>query len=155
LSAALTACLMVRDQFPRDSWYHLCGIVLFSTSKLVSLLLLAPGLLRQFTPARLLGYLFWLGLRPQPFLDNTPLSPEPRHSLWLTGLVNLAVGGVLLWAVPHWLPAATPDWLRIWIGIVGFSLFILFGVFDWIAALYRWRGVPVEKLWDNPLAATS
>src|SRR5262249_45473301 len=29
------------------------------------------------------------------------------------------------------------------------------GIFDLAAALYRQFGVPVEKLWDNPLAATS
>jgi alginate O-acetyltransferase complex protein AlgI len=39
--------------------------------------------------------------------------------------------------------------------MVGFSLFVHFGLFDLLAAFWRRKGVPVEKLFSNPWRSAS
>ena len=39
--------------------------------------------------------------------------------------------------------------------MVGFSLFLHFGLFDLLAAFWRSKGIPVEKLFSNPWRSTS
>src|SRR5262249_25650921 len=60
-----------------------------------------------------------------------------------------------LWTIPSWLPANSPVWLRAWVGMVGFSLFVHFGLFDLLAAHWRSNGIPVEKLFSNPWRSAS
>jgi hypothetical protein len=116
------------------------------------------------------GYLLWPGLRPQPFLAEVGRISNPSSSAkdgleirptleWKRllgwGLVNLLVGGALLWGAPAVLPAEAPLIVRLVVGLVGFGWFMLLGVMDVVAVLYRLAGVPVEKLWDCPVAARS
>src|SRR5437764_471485 len=75
-----------------------------------------------------------------------------------TGLVlahNSRRLAIAIWAVPRWLPTNSPTWLRAWTGMVGFSLFIHFGLFDLMAAFWRTMGIPVGKLFSNPWRSVS
>jgi alginate O-acetyltransferase complex protein AlgI len=147
------ACVLVRDRMDMNPWVGLSVLVLLVTSKAATLLRLDAGDRRRLSRGRLLAYLCWPGLRPAPFLKGAP--PARPQPLWRNGLVSLASGAVLLWVVPLWLPPATPWPARLTIAAAGFALVTGFGLMDWWAALYRGLAFPVEKLWDNPAAATS
>lgn len=146
--------LATRSQMEAASWSLLSSFLFFWTSKAATLLRLPRTVLCRFTTGRLIGYLFWPGMQPGPFLQPTA-SGTGASSLWQTAAVNLFTGVGLLWVLPQMFPADTPLSVRVWVGMIGYTLFLLFGVFDMTAAIYRLCGVPVEKLWHNPVAATS
>jgi hypothetical protein len=151
----MAGCLMLRDRFDSGSWTLLCAGTLFATAKAATLGRLDGPMRRRLSGRGLLAYLGWPGLRPQPFLRDAAPTPEPRPPLAVTSLVNLTAGAALLWLVPLLLPTSTSALVRIGVGIAGFCLVLLFGVMDGWAALLRRGGVPVEKLWRNPPAASS
>jgi len=146
--------LALRDRLELLTWCQVATWLFFGTSKAATLLRLGRITLREWTAGRLLGYLLWPGMQPRPFL-RPAVAARGISSLWATGAINLLTGSWLLWVVPHLFPTETPLLGRVCVGIVGYAFFMLFGIFDLVAALYRQCGVPVEKLWDNPLAATS
>src|SRR5262245_36068969 len=67
-----------------------------------------------------------------------------------------AVGAALCLSIVPWLmPVDWPALLLVASGLVGYTLLVLFALFDAWALAYRACGVGVEKLWHNPAAATS
>ncbi len=152
VGGGVVGCALLRDRVEMMAWANLAALTFFATSKAATLLRLEAGERRRLSWVRLLAYVLWPGMRPEPFLGGAPAAPQP---LGRTGLVNLVCGAVLLWVVPVWLPAGTPWEARIATAITGFALVVLFGMMDGWAALYRRLGIPAEKLWDNPPAATS
>jgi alginate O-acetyltransferase complex protein AlgI len=150
----IVGMMAARDRMEASAWTGLASCLFFWTSKAATLLRLERATLRRFTAGRLVGYLFWPGMQPGPFLQP-PTSAVGMSSLWFTGAVNLLTGGVFLWVLPHLLPTDTPLSVRIWAGLIGYVMILLFGIFDLTAAVYQQCGVPVEKLWNNPLGATS
>jgi alginate O-acetyltransferase complex protein AlgI len=129
-------------------------VVLLVTWKFASLLCLPPGTWPRFTPLRFLAYCIWYGMQPQQFLRGfTPTLGTPVPTI--RGLVlNIAGGALLVWGVPYLLPDATPLTVRFWIAMAGFTLFLI-ARFDLYGLVFRAVGIPVEKLWDCPIAATT
>jgi Membrane bound O-acyl transferase family len=151
----MLACVPARDHLSLGNFYLLCGFTLFSTSKAATLIRLDRNSRKRLSWKRLLAYFFWCGLKVEPFLKDGNAGRPPRHSLWLTGLMNLTIGGVFLWVVPHLLPEETPQRLRLILGMVGYAYWIIFGTMDLWAAVYRLCGIAVEKQFDNPARAES
>jgi alginate O-acetyltransferase complex protein AlgI len=146
--------LALRDRLEIQSWCQVATWLFFGTSKAATLLRLGKTIPGQWTAGKLIAYLLWPGMQPRPFLQ--PSVPAVGiSSLWATGAINLLTGSFLLWVVPHVFPTEMSLLGRLCVGIIGYAFFVLFGIFDLAAALYRQCGVPVDKLWDNPLAATS
>jgi alginate O-acetyltransferase complex protein AlgI len=152
-SFALGAVL--REVMDGRGWAYVWALAFFITSKMAMLLRLDAAAWRRLSWGRLLAYFAWLGMRPEPFLEGAPAAPALRPSLWISGLLHLAAGACFLWVVPRALPSATPWIVRVWIGVVGYAFVFIFALTDGWAALYRYGGVPVEKLWVNPPAARS
>jgi alginate O-acetyltransferase complex protein AlgI len=134
----------------------LVGFTLFFGFKFLTLLRLDAACLERFSASRLAGYLLlWPGFRPQPFLYDPGCQKLSSRFLWINGCVQLAAGCIAIWGIPRWLPARTPARLFAWVGMVGFSLCLHFGLFDLLAAFWRSRGIPVEKLFSNPWRSAS
>ena len=67
-------------------------------------------------------------------------------------LINLAIGGVLVWAVARQCP--TP-FVSTWTCMVGFVILLHSGLFTMLAAFWRGQGRDVIPLMNAPLLATS
>jgi alginate O-acetyltransferase complex protein AlgI len=130
-------------------------IALMGTWKVATLLCLPPGDWARFPWYRLVAYCVWFGMQPRLFLVGyEPDADAPRPTL-RSLLLNAATGEVLLWLVPRVLPASTPLTVRVWIGLVGFGFIGLMARFDFYALVFRVLGIPVEKLFVCPVAATT
>jgi hypothetical protein len=136
-------------------WAEGSTFVLFVTSKIATLLCMAPDDRRRLSWGRFVAYLLWPGMQPRHFLpERTPADARPAPTV-AGMLLNAAAAAVFLWVVPWLMP---PDWpvsLRVASGMIGYFLLVLFAVFDGLALLYRACGIGVEKLWHCPIASTS
>ncbi len=146
--------LAIRNRWEAWLWMWIVGFTLFFGFKLLTLLRLDRAWLKKLSPGMMAAYwLFWPGLRPQPFLD--PRRSLTSRFLWVNGCVQIAAGGIAIWGIAPWLPVNSGTWLFAWVGMIGFSLCVHFGFFDLLTAFWRSRGVPVEKLFSNPWRSAS
>lgn len=103
--------------------------------------------MRRLAPGRALGYwALWPGMDSRPFAVTAPRSGA---GLLAWGILKMASGALLL-SVRSGVPAL--DVLRVFAGI---GLLVHFGVCDALAGFWRMRGVPVGRLFVNPLASTT
>jgi len=137
------------------AWAEATAAVLWTTSKIATLVCMPPDDRRRLSWGRFIAYLFWPGMQPGHFLpERTPANSRPAPTV--SGmLLNAVTAVVFLWVLPSLMPADWPQWLRLVSGQVGNGFLILFAIFDAWALLCRACGVGVEKLWHCPLAATS
>ena len=139
----------------QGQWFGLLLFLYFGPFKIAALIGLSSAERRQWTWRRLLAFFIWIGVQPRPFLPSySPPGTEPRPT-WRGCLLNLLTGAVLLWGVAFLYPPETPLLVRAWTGLVGVAFLRLFAGFDAWVLIYRLLGVPVEKVWVNPVAATS
>jgi alginate O-acetyltransferase complex protein AlgI len=147
---------LLRDLSAPWLWMWFAAFAIFFGFKLLTLIGLDATARQSLSLVRLAAYLFlWPGLRPGVF--GQMVGERRLHSgfLWPNGYLQLMLGVIAIWVVPRWLPTNTPIWLRAWMGMVGFSLFVHFGLFDLLAAMWRTLGVPVEELFSNPWRSVS
>lgn len=136
-------------------WLALAVLLYFGPLKGATLIALTREERRRWTPGRLLAFFVWIGLQPRPFLSgHEPPAGQPRPT-WSGVLLNMATGAVLLWGVPWLLPAGTPLLARAWIGLAGIDFLRLLAGFDVWALIFRLLGFGVDKVFDNPVVATS
>lgn len=155
LLGGLAAFWLLRPVLDTQAWNYGQLLVLFSTSKVATLLCLPDAERRGLRWSRLAAFLVWPGMQPRLFLPGRSMdasSPAPT----LRGcLANLLTGVAFLWVLPALVPASTPRSVRVGLGLVGFGFLALFALMDaWVMA-YRRCGIAVDKLWVCPLAATS
>jgi hypothetical protein len=136
-------------------WFALMMFVYFVPFKIAALIALTPEERRQWTWRRLVAFFLWIGLQPRPFLRGYALSGTEPRPTWRGFLLNVLTGAVLVWGVAWLLPEGTPPLVRAWIGLIGVAWMRLFGGFDLWALIFRLMGFPVEKVFVNPLSATS
>src|SRR5271166_6759595 len=130
-------------------------VVLLLTWKIASLLCLPPAAWARLTSLRLLAYCVWIGMQPQQFLIGQKTATGAPIPTWPGFLLNVLTGAVLLYLLPRVLPAATPQAVRFWIALVGFSFLAFFARLDLWALIFRAAGIPVEKPWHCPVASTT
>jgi membrane bound O-acyltransferase family protein len=111
---------------------------------------------------RWLGFsVLWFGMRPGLFsrAGNKPLSGS--RDLLVMGLGRLVLGlGLIflaraIWEWREWLGAEPARWLATAPLLAGLSLALHFGVFNVLAAFWRWRGVDCRPLFRAPILSTS
>ena len=101
--------------------------------------------LRRLAFARAVGYLaFWPGMDARPFSETVP---GAGGGLLAWGLLKMAAGAALL-GTHVGLPVL--DAVRVFAGI---GLLVHLGICDVLAGFWRLRGVPVGRLFVNPLAS--
>jgi hypothetical protein len=101
--------------------------------------------MRRLAPGRAIGYwMLWPGMDARPFAET---APGAGAGLLAWGLSKMALGGALL-LVRTGVPEL--EVIRVFAGI---GLLVHFGICDVLAACWRLRGVPVERLFVNPLAS--
>lgn len=101
--------------------------------------------MRRLAFGRALGYwALWPGMDSRPFAETAPAA-GPGLLAW--GLLKMSAGAALL-CVRVGVPAL--DVVRVFAGI---GLLVHFGLCDVLAGFWRLRGVPVERLFVNPLAS--
>jgi alginate O-acetyltransferase complex protein AlgI len=102
---------------------------------------------RRLAFGRALGYwALWPGMDPRPFARTVP-GAGPGLLVW--GLLKAGAGAALL-SVRADLPAL--DVARVFLGI---GLLVHFGICDALAGAWRMLGVPVDRLFVNPLASAT
>jgi alginate O-acetyltransferase complex protein AlgI len=102
---------------------------------------------RRLAPARALGYwAFWPGMDSRPFARTVP-GAGPGLFAW--GLLKAGAGAALL-SVRAGVPAV--DVARVFLGI---GLLVHLGICDALAGFWRMLGVPVDRLFVNPLASAT
>jgi hypothetical protein len=102
-----------------------------------------------------LGYLFaWVGMDARNFLRGKRdiVAPKPRDWLLATGKVFLGV--VLIWFVARRFLVTQPLAAG-WVGMVGFILFLHFGLFQLLALAWQRAGVNAQPIMREPLRSTS
>lgn len=100
-------------------------------------------------PSRRAGlYLLWPGMDPRPFEGER--RPDFRGT-WLVarGCVEMAAAIVLFSLRP-----ASPL-ARAWLAIAGGIAFVHLGLFDALSGLFRWNGLPVERICPSPWRSKS
>ena len=101
--------------------------------------------MRRMAFARGVGYwALWPGMDARPFGTT---APSEGGGLVAWGLLKMAAGATLL-LVRAGHPAL--DLVRVFAGI---GLLVHFGICEVLAGFWRLRGVPVERLFVNPLAS--
>ena len=132
-------------------WKLLCASLLF-LYLMKSAVLLKLGT-RLPVGRALLYFSVWPGMDPRPVAERGEPG-DASGKLFLRGLLSLYAGGLLALglalAFPR-LPVAVVSWL----GIAALLLIIHFGLSRILSALVQLAGVPVEPLFDNPLASKS
>lgn len=110
-------------------------------------------------PRAMAEYLGWMGMRPALFAKKRRVDRRVAAALAIHGARVFAIGAVLF-ASARIVATSTLD-LPMKRGVVtiaamvALSLMLHFGLFDIVAGVYRFRGVPVDKLFRAPLRARS
>ncbi len=131
------------------------GALLYGMKAVVSVEVQTHGA-RPLSIGRWLGFAaLWPGMRPGPFARRAAANlPEVRQfflggsARWLTGLAMVFLARQA-WVLTSSRLLATPPLL------VGLSLIVHFGVFDILAAAWRWQGVDCQRLFRSPLRSTN
>lgn len=101
---------------------------------------------RPMTPGRALAYaVLWPGMDPRPF--ETSKAPEGL-GLMAWGALKMAFGAALLLFARTGLFAVDAA-----IVILGIGFLVHLGLLDALAGFWRLRGIPVGRLFDNPVAS--
>jgi hypothetical protein len=104
-------------------------------------------------------FFVWPGMRPSLFARRRVTDAHAAAELAMKGVRALLIGAALF--VCARFMAASPldrtskEVMVTFIAMPALSLMLHFGVFDLLTGFYRWRGVPVEKLFRAPLRARS
>ncbi len=102
-----------------------------------------------------LGYLIaWPGMDAEAFLDRNSRVPNPTSRVWLTAILETALGAVLLWGIARLIPS-NQALLVGWIGVLGLLLFGFFGIFHISALLWQSLGINAQPIMNSPALATS
>ena len=112
----------------------------YATFKLVTL--------RRLSPGRAIAYaVLWPGMDAGPFAETRA---PAGAGLLVWGAAKMAIGACLL------LFARTEVfWIDAAIVILGVGLLVHLGLLEALTGFWRLRGIPVERLFDNPAAARS
>lgn len=103
---------------------------------------------RRLAPARAIAFAaLWPGMDARPFAETRP--PEGLRLMgW--GACKMAFGAALLLLV-----RTGQVWIDAAIVLLGIGFLVHLGLLDVLAGFWRLRGIPVERLFVNPLAARS
>ena len=99
----------------------------------------------------------WPGMRPSLFARRRVIDTRAAAAIAMKGARAMLIGSALFviarfvatLAIQH------KDVIVTIIALPALSLMLHFGLFDLVAGFYRWRGVPVDKLFRAPLRARS
>lgn len=93
-------------------------------------------------------YMLWPGTDPRPF--EMPRTPDYTGcSILARGCATMAIGVCLLLA-----PVTNPL-AKAWLAIAGMLALFHMGLFDVMAGLLRWNGIPVERICPSPWLSRS
>jgi alginate O-acetyltransferase complex protein AlgI len=98
---------------------------------------------------RLVGFvLLWPGMAIRPFVEAGKAAAGcPSRRLLQCGLLNAAIGAMILYWEAHSNLIRAHAWLRAAAGLTGAAMLIPFGLFQALAGFWRLCGVAVEKQW--------
>ena len=98
-------------------------------------------------------HLLWCGLNPQQFL-NQAVKHQARRRQLISSLVMICLGLALLFLLIPYLPNKPqhiPDWARAWIGMIGMSCFVHFGILQLLALCWQRLGYYARPIMNSPL----
>jgi hypothetical protein len=146
----MTASLLIASAFPPWAWMWLLACGLFLLGKAAVLRTCRP-----MAASAWMSFVFlWPGMDPRPFAAGRKPGAQVAVAIpkvaW--GCVCLLAGIMLVWVLARHL---TPPLAAGWCGMVGVILMLHFGVFAFAAEWWRHRGVPVQPIMNQPIAARS
>lgn len=98
--------------------------------------------------------LFWPGMDPHEFFDNTSAKRQVRTSECLAATAKTLVGAALIWAGARVI-ALGHAMLGGWAGMLGLALFLHFGTFHLLALAWQRVGLGVRPIMQKPLLSRS
>ena len=104
------------------------------------------------------AFTLWPGMRPSIFATLGSRPREGARKLARDGALSVGAGAILLLVAQYLAAALSLAAARICatpLLLVGISLMLHFGLLNLLAAWWRTRGVAVERLFRDPLRATS
>ena len=99
----------------------------------------------------------WPGMRPSLFTRQRVVDTRAAAEIATKGARTLLIG-VSLFVIARLIAMSRIEHKEVIVTIIALpalSLMLHFGLFDLVAGFYRWRGVPVDKLFRAPLRARS
>jgi alginate O-acetyltransferase complex protein AlgI len=103
---------------------------------------------------RSLAYLVaWPGMDAPEFFSNAVVAP-PTWRHWFFASLNLAVGGAFLYGAAR-IAYAHSALLAGWMGMIGIVMILHFGIFKFLALLWRAAGIPATPIMEAPLRSRS
>ncbi|HTD85871.1 MAG TPA: MBOAT family protein, partial [Candidatus Binatia bacterium] len=97
--------------------------------------------------------LVWPGMDAPEFFANTDVA-RPRWREWFVAALNIGVGTALIYAGARRAYPFSPL-LAGWLAMIGIGLVLHFGIFKWLALLWRAAGIPATPIMDAPLRSRS
>jgi hypothetical protein len=146
-------------------WYYPAKPVLLKAIvTLACCAILPPKLLdTHLHPGHWLGRPFhsWLVYLVNPFIlvhrlhSVVPVDPAAGRQLAMRGLVEIALGGAILWFAFHFIDSRVPFWLEHAIKLLGVYFAVFDGLFVFATGIIRMLGGRILDLSRNPAAATT
>ncbi len=155
LMLLLMAAFSLRPILARWMWMWAIAMALFAGLKWISLRLPAVATNAPPPRRRLLAYLLaWPGMDAAAFLNGERRSAAPGQREWISAVMKITAGAMLLWGIARLLIGTDPL-IAGWIGMVGMICMLHFGLFDLLSVAWRRRGVRAVPIMCKPLTATS
>jgi alginate O-acetyltransferase complex protein AlgI len=113
---------------------------------------------RDLTFGQWLAFALWFGMRPSIFASLGGPPRDGSAKLAAAGLRNLVAGALFLVTarlVVLAFPPVIARWCATPLLLVGLSLILHFGFLNLVTSFWRTRGVAAERLFRDPLHATS
>jgi alginate O-acetyltransferase complex protein AlgI len=153
-SSVLLFTLHLVDREP--AWVRMVAIV--ATMLLGMKAVVASNVTQALTFRQWIAFTLWPGMRPAIFASLGSRPREGARKLARDGAISFAAGATLLMAARELTTRLSPAAARICatpLLLVGLSLMLHFGLLNFLAAWWRTRGVPAERLFRDPLHAAS
>lgn len=110
---------------------------------------------KGFAGWRSAAYLLaWPGMDPKPFLPCQTLKSPFNLTAWIGVVAKVVVGLILLFGFARAIPSDYPL-IRGWIGMIGLTTALHFGLFHLLALTWQAVGIHTEPLMQSPILSTS
>lgn len=139
---------LINSSMPRWVVMWLITVGIFFISKIIIII----NARKKPIGWRLFAFLFlWVGMDEKEWVSS-PNKINTTHHTLLNSVLKIMLGSILLWLVAR---QFTNPLLAGWCGMIGLIFILHFGLFDACTIFWRYAGIEVKPIMENPAKATS